>query len=104
LNEYVEYLVDEPVALSGPPYFSKYALRFSRDFPSNSDGRYLANRSAICENSIYRIEGLPLTYGDQNDPDSFPYRVSGKLLDWAGEKIVHLPVLTLYIDKIETIK
>jgi len=101
--EYVEYLVDEPVALTGPPYYSDYAFEFSRRFPSKSDGRYLTNLSAICSKSIHKIDGLPLTYGKKNEPATFPYRVSGKLLDWTGEKVVHLPSLILYIDKIEKI-
>ena len=101
--EYVEYLVDEPVALTGPPFFSKHAVRFTRNFPSNLRKGYWTNRSAICEKSLYQIEGFPFTYNDQSDPNSFPYRVSGKLLEWTGEKLVDLPVLTLYIDKIEKI-
>ena len=103
-NEYVEYLTDEPVALTGPPYFSNYSVGFKRKFPSSSDGHYEVNVSSICEQSLPKIEGFPFTYTNRADPDSFPYRVSGKLLAYTGQRLVHLPILTLYIDKIEKIK
>ncbi len=101
--EYVEYLVDEPVALTGPPYYAYHSIQFSRKFPSKSDGRYLIDLASICEKSSHKLRGFPLTYGKNNESNAFPYRVSGKLLDWKGEKAVHLPILTLYIDKIEKI-
>jgi hypothetical protein len=103
-NEYVEYLIDEPVALTGPPYFSNFSVAFTRKFPSASDGHYEVNVSSICTKSLAKIEGFPLTYTNQKNPDSFPYKVSGKLLDYTGGKLVFLPILTLYIDKIEEIK
>lgn len=97
---YEEYITDIPVALSGPPYFSRYSLRFSKELPSNARYRNKVNRSAICEKSVFRIDGLSLTYDDQNEPDSFPYRVSGKLLTFKGPTLVDSPILMLYIDKI----
>jgi hypothetical protein len=103
-NEYVEYLIDEPVALSGPPFFAYSSVRFTKKFPSNSDGHYEVDRASICTKSLAKIEGFPLTFTNQKNPDSFPYKVSGKLLDYTGEKLVFLPILTLYIDKIEKIK
>lgn len=102
-NKYVEYLVDEPVALIGPPYYAHHSFLFSRKFPSKSDGKYLSNISNICSKSFYKIGGLPVTNGKKNESNAFPYRVSGKLLDWTGERLVHRPILTLYIDKIEKI-
>lgn len=102
-QEFVEYLVNEPVALTGPPYYAYHSFRFSRKFPSKSDGKYLTNVSGICIKSLYKINGLPLTDEKKNESNVFPYRVSGKLFDWTGEKLIHRPILTLYIDKIEKI-
>lgn len=103
-NAHVEYIRDEPASLTGPPYFSNYSFHFSRKFPSQPPREgYVADRSDICEKSFYKIEGFPLTHKSKARPDSFPYRVSGKLVDWTQEKLVDLPILTLYIDKIEKI-
>lgn len=104
-NAHVEYIRDEPASLTGPPYFSNYGLNFSRKFPSQPQREgYVADRSIICEKSLYKIEGFPITHKNAIGPDSFPYRVSGTLVDWTQEKYADLPLLSLYIDKIEKIK
>ena len=101
--EYVEYLVDEPVALTGPPFYAYHSFQFSRKFPSKSNGKYLTNVSGICTKSLYKIDGFPLSYGKKNESNSFPYKITGKQLDWTGERLIPQPILILYIDKIEKI-
>ncbi|MDR6808202.1 hypothetical protein J2Y45_005449 [Dyadobacter sp. BE34] len=96
--DYVEYIVDEPVALGPPCYF-----RFTRKFPTKRREHYWSYSARVCEKSIHKLAGFPLTYGGMKEPDSFPYRVSGKLLDWNREKYLDMPILALYIDKIEKI-
>ena len=103
LFDYVEYIVDEPVALTGPPYDVLYSFRFTRKFPSDTRKEYYAMGARVCEKSLQKLAGFPLTYGIKKDPDSFPYRVSGKLMDWNREKYLDMPILALYIDKIEKI-
>jgi len=103
-NAYLEYIQDEPASLTGPPYFSNYGFQFSRKFPSRPLRKgYVTDLSDICNKSLYKIQGLPFTHKNVFPADSFPYRVSGKLVDWTQEKLVDLPILTLYIDKIEKI-
>ncbi|MET7256366.1 hypothetical protein [Dyadobacter fermentans] len=102
--DYVEYIVDEPVALTGPPHDVFYFVRFTRKFPSKTREGYRVNIARVCEKSIHKLAGFPHTYdGGKEEPKSFPYRVSGKLLDWNGEKYLDMAILSLYIDKIEKI-
>ncbi|SDE30738.1 hypothetical protein SAMN04487996_104314 [Dyadobacter soli] len=103
-NAHVEYIQDEPVSLIGPPYISDYAFHFSRKLPSRPPRKeYVSHISGICEKSLYKLEGFPLTHKSISGPDSFPYRVSGKLVDWTQEKLIGTPILHLFIDKIEKI-
>lgn len=103
LFDYVEYVVDEPVALTGPPYTAFYSFRFTRKFPSKRREHYWAYTARVCGKSVTKLAGFPLTYGKDIESNSFLYRISGKLLDWNGEKLADRPILTLYIDKIEKI-
>lgn len=100
---YVEYIVDEPVALMRSQHDSRYSVQFTRKFPTNSRKEYWGKASLICERSLYKVAGLPFTDFDSNEPYLFQYKVSGKLMDWSGEKYLDLPILSLYIDKIEKI-
>ncbi len=100
LFDYVEYIVDEPAALTGSPYY----FRFTRKFPRKTREGYWSTGARVCEKSIHILAGFPLTYdGSKSEPNSFPYKVSGKLMDWKGEKYLNMPILSLYIDKIERI-
>ncbi|MET7256367.1 hypothetical protein [Dyadobacter fermentans] len=101
--DYVEYIVDEPVALTGPPYYAFYSFRFIRKFPTKRREHYWAYTARVCEKSLNKLAGFPLTYGKVNESNSFPYKISGKLMDAKGEKLVDRPILSLYIDKIEKI-
>ena len=101
--DYVEYIVDEPVALTGPPYYAFYSFQFSRKFPTKRREHYWAYTARVYGKSLSKLAGFPLTYGKVNESNSFPYKISGKLMDAKGEKLVDRPILALYIDKIEKI-
>ncbi|SDE30701.1 hypothetical protein SAMN04487996_104313 [Dyadobacter soli] len=101
--DYVEYIVDEPVALTGPPYDVVYSFHFTRKFPTERREHYWTTGALVCEKSLIKLAGFPPTYDAKKEPKSFPYRVSGKLMDWNREKYLDLPILALYIDKIEKV-
>ncbi|MBO9617363.1 MAG: hypothetical protein J7619_32070, partial [Dyadobacter sp.] len=51
LYDYVEYIVDEPVALTGLPY----SFRFTRKFPTKRREHYWSYTARVCEKSIYKL-------------------------------------------------
>ena len=102
--EYARYIQDEPVSLTGPPYSLFYSARFTKQLPSKEAGApFPTSEASICHKSLYRIEGFPLTHRSKATPDSFPYRVSGKLLILNNRGPFYNPSFALYIDKIEKI-
>ena len=102
--EYARYIQDEPVSLTGPPYSLFYSARFTKQLPSKEAGApFPTSEASICHKSLYRIEGFPLTHRSKATPDSFPYRVSGKLLILNNRGPFYNPSFALYIDRIEKI-
>ena len=101
--EYLRYVEDEPVSLTGPPYLPLYSVRFTKELSTILVNLEYPGQAAICQKSLYKIDGFPLTHKSKVEPDSFPYRVSGKLLIYASEGVVYNPIFAFYIDKIEKI-
>ena len=103
-NRYVRYVEDEPISLTGPPYLQYYAVRFTKKLSGTSIGAERPiGQASICSKSLNKIEGFPLTHTSEAVPDSFPYRVSGKLLVYEPIQYQYMPYFKLYIDKIEKI-
>lgn len=102
--EYVRFIQDEPMSLTGPPHFPTYSVRFTKQLSTYAGGAESPpGQASICRKSLYKIEGFPITHESKATPDSFPYRVSGKLLISEPGDIVYMPHFILYIDKIEKI-
>jgi len=56
---YVECIVDEPVALTGPPYYAFYSFRFTRKFPTVRREHYWAILLAFVKNLSTNSPGFP---------------------------------------------
>ncbi|WAC10157.1 hypothetical protein [Dyadobacter pollutisoli] len=102
-NEYVEYIMDEPALLMGPPQFSNWAIRVTTGYPTGSNNAK-SNLLDICESSLDKIQGF-VPEIDTAQGVIYRYRVSGKVLsDVKNPRLVATPLLSISIDKIEKIK
>lgn len=99
--EYLRYVHDEPVSLTGPPYSLFYSVQFTEKISTSAVAKYPTSEASICQKSLHKIEGFPFTHKSKAAPDSFPYRVSGKLLIHQPKwQYFYNPHFALYIEKI----
>jgi hypothetical protein len=105
-NEYVEYIIDVPAHLSGPPQYSTWALRVPMGYPSGGVSPYKSKILGICENSMDKIKGFtPDIVPRDSTKMTYAYRVSGKILsDEKNPRLIPKFILSIYIDKIEKVK
>lgn len=105
-NEYVEYIVDVPAHLGGPPQYSTWGFAVPMGYPSGEGVPYQSKILNICENSMDKIKGFtPDIVPRDSTKMTYPYRVSGKVLsDEKNPRLIASHVLYIYIDKIEKIK
>lgn len=105
-NQYVEYIIDVPAHLAGPPQYSNWGFFVTVGYPTGNEIRYTSNALEICENSMDKIKGFtPDIVPRDSTKMTYAYRVSGKILsDEKNPRFSPTPVLYIYIDKIEKIK
>ncbi len=57
--EYVRYIQDEPVSLTGPPNLPYYAVQFTKKWSTILVNLEYPGQAGICHKSLYKIEGFP---------------------------------------------
>jgi hypothetical protein len=102
--QYIKYLDNASVDLSGPPEFSGWGLVLKEGVKIGQ--KTTVSAILICDNCIEKVKQLSPTFTKEtalNPP--YSYRVWGKIVeDKLSTSLTGLPILSIYVDRIEKVQ
>lgn len=100
--DYVEYLENAPADLGGPPFFSAWGVGLKNPIPTTS--QFPARGAQVCDLTLSKVVNLRQTATKDGVAGSYHYRIWGKVYGDRSQTLVAIPIMYIYIDRIEEAK